>query len=313
MPGLTEIERVRLVADEIDGALELLGQVGATASTAITDGKRLGSLMDQCISLCEEAGNVVREPIRTIHHFACTGGTLISKCLSAMPNVQLLSEVNPFNPHVENAGSPRFAPSDFSRLMLQSTRGSRAETIQELFLSSLRVVYEDSNRRGLRLVLRDHTHTSYCVGRSISKLPNLRDAVRTGFDVRSVVTVRHPAQSYYSLHHLGWSKSFHPSTYDEYCRRYLVFLEDHRGVPVIRYEDFTRSPLEVMASMCELLDLSYSDQFPYLFSVFKLTGDSGRLSDVIEHREDRPITDELAAEAAASPHHRKLMDLLGYD
>lgn len=313
MPGLTELERVRLVADEIDGALELLGQVGATASTAITDGKRLGSLMDQCISLCEEAENVVREPIRTVHHFACTGGTLISKCLSAMPNVQLLSEVSPFNPQVDGGGAPRFAPSDLSRLMLQSTRGSGTDVIQDLFLNGLRVVYEDSNRRGLRLVLRDHTHTSYCVGRNIPELPNLRDTVRAGFDVRSVVTVRHPTQSYFSLQSQGWSRSFHPSTYDEYCRRYLVFMDDHRGVPVIRYEDFTRSPRETMALMCELLDLSYSDQFPYLFSVFKLTGDSGRRSDVIEHREDRPIAAELAVEVAASPHHRKLMDLLGYD
>lgn len=36
-------------------------------------------------------------PIRTIHHMACTGGTVFSKCLAVMPNVALLSEVNPLN------------------------------------------------------------------------------------------------------------------------------------------------------------------------------------------------------------------------
>ena len=35
--------------------------------------------------------------IRTIHHLACTGGTLISKCLGSMPDVALISEVNPLN------------------------------------------------------------------------------------------------------------------------------------------------------------------------------------------------------------------------
>ena len=34
--------------------------------------------------------------LRTIHHLACTGGTVISKCLAAMPDVALISEVNPF-------------------------------------------------------------------------------------------------------------------------------------------------------------------------------------------------------------------------
>ena len=34
---------------------------------------------------------------RAIHHFACSGGTVISKCVAAMPHVALLSEVNPLN------------------------------------------------------------------------------------------------------------------------------------------------------------------------------------------------------------------------
>ena len=35
--------------------------------------------------------------IRTIHHLACTGGTLISKCISSMPETALISEINPMN------------------------------------------------------------------------------------------------------------------------------------------------------------------------------------------------------------------------
>ena len=35
--------------------------------------------------------------LRSIHHLACTGGTLISKCIASMPDVALISEVNPMN------------------------------------------------------------------------------------------------------------------------------------------------------------------------------------------------------------------------
>ena len=38
-----------------------------------------------------------RPLIHTVHHLACTGGTVISKCLAAMPKVALVSEVNPLN------------------------------------------------------------------------------------------------------------------------------------------------------------------------------------------------------------------------
>jgi hypothetical protein len=35
--------------------------------------------------------------VRTLHHVACSGGTLISRCLAALPGVVLLSELNPLN------------------------------------------------------------------------------------------------------------------------------------------------------------------------------------------------------------------------
>ncbi len=38
-----------------------------------------------------------KQPIRIIQHLSCTGGTLISKFLAAMPNVVLLNEVNPLS------------------------------------------------------------------------------------------------------------------------------------------------------------------------------------------------------------------------
>jgi hypothetical protein len=44
--------------------------------------------------------------VRTLHHVACSGGTLISRCLAALPDVVVLSELNPTNRH-----GPVFNPS----------------------------------------------------------------------------------------------------------------------------------------------------------------------------------------------------------
>ncbi|MEA5392276.1 hypothetical protein VB738_13520 [Cyanobium gracile UHCC 0139] len=42
--------------------------------------------------------------VRTLHHVACSGGTLISRYLAALPDVVLLSELNPANRYGADAG-----------------------------------------------------------------------------------------------------------------------------------------------------------------------------------------------------------------
>ena len=75
------------------------------------------------MDLCAQHEAVVfSEPIRTIHHFACTGGTLISKCIATMPNTQMLSEVDPLSTMLQSK-KPKFALTDIIILMQQSTRG----------------------------------------------------------------------------------------------------------------------------------------------------------------------------------------------
>lgn len=54
-----------------------------------------------------------KEQIRTIHHFACTGGTLIAKCLASMPNTQFISEIEP---HSNMTSKAKFTPTNFIEL-----------------------------------------------------------------------------------------------------------------------------------------------------------------------------------------------------
>lgn len=261
------------------------------------------------LSLQEQ--KVVLPPVRTVHHFACTGGTLISKCVAALPNVQLLSEIDPLSNLLDQKDIKRFAPSDVILSMKQSTKGASSNLLIDIFQQELAVIYSNSRAIGQHLVLRDHAHSHFCHGDTIIKRLNLLEIVKDKFPVLSLVTVRNPIDSYLSLKKNGWVH-FSPKTFDEYCRRYLVFIESYRSVPFIRYEDFVENSHDVMKKISEILDLKYTKHFQYLFDVFTLTGDSGRKGNRIISRPRREISNEFQKEINTSASFLKLSKRLGY-
>lgn len=295
----------------LDDAVALLGEFSVRGDL-VPVAENPGTLLDQCLALCAQADAAGPDPVRTLHHFACTGGTLISKCLAAMPNTQLLSEVDPLSTVQDDAGKSRFAPTDMIGLLRQSTRGTREELLIDVFLGELELVHAETVRLGQRLVLRDHAHGHYCHGPAIPARPGLRAIVARRFAVESAVTVRHPLDSYLALLNNGWM-NYTPTGLDEYCRRYRVFLDDHAGLPVMRYEDFIDSPQDRLREICRHLQLPYADEFIDLFDVFTLSGGSGRAGNVIAHRPRRPITGTLAEEMDLSTHYSLLCQQLQYE
>jgi hypothetical protein len=269
-------------------------------------------LLQQCIDLCTVGNAPTQEPIRTIHHFACTGGTLISRCLGAMPNVLLLSELDPLSTAGLSERAPGFAPTDLIRLARQSNRPPSSEDICEVFLAALLALQATQIRRGRYLVLRDHAHSQFCVGpREACRRPALREIVATCSPLRSVVTVRHPLDSYVSLVLNRWER-FEPGGVEEYAFRYIQFLSRHEGLPIVRYEDVVSNPSIAVSNLCDLLDLPFSSDFERLITAIKLTGDSGRSASSIGERAPRPERSQYEDAARRSSMFRELLDRLGY-
>jgi hypothetical protein len=246
--------------------------------------------------------------LRTLHHLACTGGTVISKAVSAQPNVTLLSEVDPFSPM---GHAHPFRPTDMIGLAKLGSRAASVETQARLFRANLDVLVEENEAQGSYLVLRDHSHGKYTYGEEIGTYPGLRALLNETYDLRSVVTVRDPIDSYLSLRNNGWDL-YTPAGFDEYCRRMLVFLDDHAEVPVIRYEDFVTDPQEGGAALCEALDLPFNPDFPHLMPAISLSGDSGRKGEKLELRPRREIPEEVLRDIENSPCHAPLAERLGY-
>ncbi len=269
----------------------------------------LPSLLDQVQALTRSAEPP--EPVRLLHHLACTGGTLFARCLASMPNTLLLSEVAPHS----RLGGPRhsrFHPTDLVRMIRESARGGSVELESEIFLGGLRPVVGDCERRGLRLVLRDHAHSAWCSDSTPDDAPTLRQLLQGRFATRAVVTVRHPLDSWLSLRINRWVH-FSPGNLEEYARRYHAFLDAHDDCAHFRYEDLVHEPGRVMTELCEHLALPSVEHFEQLIEVQELSGNSGRSGDRIDVRGRRELPDEVAQEVPGAEAYHRLCERLGYD
>jgi hypothetical protein len=270
-------------------------------------------LVDDCIALLQNsltsarAKNVV-EPVRTIHHLSCTGGTLIAKCIAALPNTLLLNEVDPLSSMPFDNGKSRFTPTDMVALLRQGDTRPSQEAIIKMFVQQIAFLRKDNASIGRALVVRDHSHSQFLVDDIVSDRPTVRAMLLETMPVRSIVTVRNPIDSYLSMQKHGWDKHFSPPTFEEYCRRHLIFLDKYKKIDIYRYEDFVAEPEKVMKKMCGALDLNYSEKFTRLFGAFQFSGDSGRSGDVIEARARREVEEPFDGGGI----YLKLASVLGY-
>ncbi len=255
------------------------------------------------------AARPVRPALRSLHHFACTGGTLISRCIAALPAVRLLSEVDPLS---TMGPAQSFLPSDLVGLARKGARAPGAQTLVEVFLAGLAALEQASAREGFDLVLRDHAHSQFCFGPDLPDRPTLFEMLAPAHEMRALVTVRHPLDSYLSLLRKRWTQ-FSPATLPEYARRYHAFLDRHAGIEMLRYEDFLTDPQAGMQRICARLDLTYAPEFPDRFAAIRLSGDSGRRGDEIAIRPRRPVPEGLVRLSQSDPAYRDLCTRLGYD
>ena len=231
--------------------------------------------------------------LRLVHHLACSGGTLISQCLAALPGVALLSEVNPFNRY-----APVFAPSQPLLLLERGHRPLQEEEIGAGFRAELELVQRICQQDDVALVLRDHSHTDFCMGSEPAAQPGLRRLLAADQPQLAVLTLRHPLDCWLGLVAAGWQGQQSPATLLEYCRRVEAFLAAYPDLPRVAYEDFCLEPARWLAELAEELALPFEAAALERFGEIKLTGASGRRSERIEPRPRRPLPQEVSEELA---------------
>lgn len=294
----------------IDSTLGLLAPYADRAQKPAKATAPLEKLLGRCQTRVEALAAQEAEPLRTIHHFACTGGTLMARCLAAQPNTMLLSEVDPFSPLPK--GRPKYNPTDLIMLASNSLRTVSPETIEDVFMAALVTLFDRVQHRGQTLILRDHTHSHFCTEVGIADRPLIREVLAKRFTLKSIVTVRHPLDSYLSLTKKNWVR-FAPATLDEYARRYTLFLDAYPHAPIFRYEDFVADPNAETKRLTAALALPYVPNWQDILPAIQLTGGSGRSGNEITLRPRREIPDPIVKQLENSPAYRTLCGLLGYN
>jgi len=235
---------------------------------------------------------------------------LISKCIACMPQVALISEVNPCN-----VGQRRFNPFDpVQQLFSQNLISYKEETLKEIFKNRIKIASKLAEENNKLLVLRDHTASDY-----LSKMEprgfrekSLINTLFGDFRVLSVLTVRNPVDSYLSIRKNGWHDGI--KHFDEYCSRFLMMLDAYKNVPVYKYEDFCADPDAVLEKICVDMDIQFDASYRNQFHQINLTGDSGRGREVREIKTlpRRDYSEEYLSEVAKSRHFKKISKRLAY-
>lgn len=304
------------VLAELNDALRLLEEKTRVSSISHSDNhaneikfQEAESLLERCSNVLENNG---KPKLRILHHFACSGGSLISKCISVMPNTYLLSEVHPHSTlHLQFADKARYLPTDYTTLSRYANIPNIDDLSEELLLSNVQSIERHVRNRGGTLVLRDHSHVDFCTERSLEDKSTLNRVLADGFVLLDVVTIRNPVDAYLSLVRNGWVH-FSPSSFNEYCRRWLCFTTQFKRSDVVRYEDFVDSPDQTLKKICRKLDLSFSADYHDLFDTAKVTGDSGRRGNEIGRRERREYDSTFKKEVNKSKYFRIVSEKYGY-
>ncbi|WP_103332933.1 sulfotransferase [Pseudotabrizicola formosa] len=305
---MTRPPSTRKLAADLNDALDLLAEYRGTADHA-GGTEPLPSLLAQCVALCD--GFAEPAPIRSLHHFACTGGTLLSRCVAALPNTVLMSEIDPLSRIKLGPKYLKFAPNDVLLALLRAEERVDQSVIVAAFQSAIATTVAALDRRGQRLVLRDHPHSQFCMAIDHSTRPTVYEMLAQCCTVKALVTVRHPLDSFIALD-AHWWHDFSPFTLDEYSERYTAFLTRHAGLPMLRYEEFVADPQAGLERICRYLDLTFDPLALDLIGAIQISGDSGRTGNTIAPRPRRPVPPQIEAQRG-DPRYIQLCAQLGYD
>lgn len=251
--------------------------------------------------------------LRLLHHWACSGGTLISKVVANLPRVLLLNEVHPYAHLRHLSPQPRaYEPTDLCQQLSLARNGRDPVLVLAAFCGGLEAVLRRSESQGQRLVVRSHDHLDFFLG----ALPGLRFTLAEAMADRSqqlrLLTVRHPLDCWLSLRLTDWVQHTAFASVDEFCRRCLAMLEAGPDLPQLTYEEFVLAPSRGLAQLTSTLELPFDPSALERFGRIEVSGDSGRMSTVIEPRPRRPVEPELIRELGASTHYETLCNRLAY-
>lgn len=180
------------------------------------------------------------KPIVVMISYARSGGTLLNRCISSLPNTLVLSEIN-----VE-----ALCPNSCNTIKDQAKKWYCLELKSEEFIENINEIYEYCIFKNLTLVIRDWAfgsfvpsiYNNYKPSKSLATL----DAISKSFPVISFAFVRNSIDIWLSL-------NASPRTFYDKNLEFLYELTKSlidKKIKIFKYEDFCINPVQEMKNIC---------------------------------------------------------------
>ena len=242
----------------------------------------------------------------TIHHTAGSGGSIISKAISAATNSILLSEINPFGSIGKGFAKPFFDPTSVLFHLTLNSQEISNELKLQYFHSQLDISINHSISISKNLIIRDHTHSTYNFldkeiyfnEKHVNSL--FMEAIKNYYDIRNlqktyprknpILSVRHPLDNFISARkQTNWLQTYCGLniSIDNYCKALVKmqkYMTEKENAKVVRYEDLC---IDLEKTLYEIFDKSeefFEIPSMELINNIRVTGESGRKSNKIEFR-----------------------------
>ncbi len=251
-----------------------------------------------------------RPPIRILHQMARSGGTVISRCIGAMRDVVLLSEIHPDAFHHYH---PLSQAADWYQLF-------SAEEVSEIVrvadpLNTIRIIAGRCAELGQHLVIREWSHwdyigTPYCRPAFRSTLSEI---LAPHFELRRIATVRHPLDQWLSLTRLF--PAMGELDLSKTMRGCRAFAKMADAVGFHRYEDFVADPDRGLSLICEQIKLPFDASYRNAWQTNdKVTGDihGNRAGDRIQVLPRQPVPDDLRGPIERIADYQTILNVLNY-
>ncbi len=200
--------------------------------------------------------------------FSRSGGTLLNKCLGALPNTIILSEVHPFG-----GGWGKLKELSFTTPKDQAQHWYGIRLKSDDFYDNLIELNDYCEKNNLNLIIRDWTHTNFVPNsNNNNKPPNsflIYDFLKSrNIKVIPFVFLRNSIDIWISSG-MKDVQSFY-NNYGNYINALLK-----AEFRIFKYETFCKYPEQVLEDICEYCNVDYSMEGIRFYKYFnKINGDN---------------------------------------
>lgn len=200
--------------------------------------------------------------------YARSGGTLLNRCLGALPNTVVMSEVGPWG------GGGGVSWNDRREVHEQALDWFDIYLKSSDYLSGLLELEGICDRSNRYLIVREWCYANFNRHGSLppytppQNLWTLEQLHEKGIETKAFALVRDARDMWASMNYPE------PNRFFASYRRFAEALSSAKDVPIFKYENFTADPETGLKSICDYLEIPFTQDwkdFPYFLDV---SGDS---------------------------------------